>query len=120
VRCSTFNLEQDMSDDSDLPEQVPVDDNGDGEASAREDVGYCKPPRSTRFKPRQSGNPRGRPPGARGLRAELQAELGERLPITRRGTCSCLGMRLGSRLSNQSCWDFRQRSMTIRSMPFRS
>jgi hypothetical protein len=82
-----------MSDDSDLPEQVPVDDNGDGEASAREDVGYCKPPRSTRFKPRQSGNPRGRPPGARGLRAELQAELGERLPITINNRCRRLSKR---------------------------
>jgi hypothetical protein len=29
------------------------------------DVGYAKPPRNTRFKPGQSGNPRGRPKGAK-------------------------------------------------------
>ena len=30
-------------------------------------VGNCRPPRSTRFRPGQSGNPRGRPKRARGL-----------------------------------------------------
>jgi hypothetical protein len=33
------------------------------------EVGYGKPPRHSRFKPGQSGNPRGRPKGARGLKA---------------------------------------------------
>ena len=31
------------------------------------DVGYRKPPRHTRFTKGQSGNPRGRPPGAKNL-----------------------------------------------------
>lgn len=36
------------------------------------DVGYRKPPESTRFKPGQSGNPKGRPKGARN-RPQTQA-----------------------------------------------
>jgi len=32
------------------------------------EVGYGKPPRDTRFKEGQSGNPRGRPPGLKNLR----------------------------------------------------
>jgi hypothetical protein len=37
-------------------------------------IGYCKPPKSTRFKPGISGNPKGRPKvsGARNVRRDLQ------------------------------------------------
>jgi uncharacterized protein DUF5681 len=34
--------------------------------ASRDQVGYCKPPRETRFKPGQSGNAKGRPRAARG------------------------------------------------------
>jgi hypothetical protein len=44
-------------------------------------VGYGKPPRKNQFKPGQSGNPRGRPKGAKGLKAELRAELDEFVTI---------------------------------------
>jgi hypothetical protein len=44
--------------------------------------GYGKPPRAHQFKPGQSGNPRGRPKGAKGLKAELRAELDEFVTIT--------------------------------------
>ncbi|PWE28761.1 hypothetical protein DDZ14_18825 [Maritimibacter sp. 55A14] len=37
-------------------------------------VGYCKPPQSTRFKPGQSGNPRGRPKGAKNKLPRLNEE----------------------------------------------
>jgi Family of unknown function (DUF5681) len=39
------------------------------------EVGYGKPPKHSRFKPGQSGNPRGRKKGARGLKTDLAAEL---------------------------------------------
>lgn len=44
-------------------------------------VGYRRPPRHSRFKPGQSGNPRGRPKGTRGLKSDLQAELVSRMTI---------------------------------------
>ncbi|MGN6357712.1 MAG: DUF5681 domain-containing protein [Novosphingobium sp.] len=37
--------------------------------------GFGKPPRHSQFKPGQSGNPRGRPKGARGVKTDLAAEL---------------------------------------------
>lgn len=50
-----------------------------------DEVGYCKPPKQTRFKPGQSGNPNGKPRGSRGLRTELRSELGELVTITENG-----------------------------------
>jgi hypothetical protein len=40
-------------------------------------VGYGKPPKAHRFKPGQSGNPHGRPKGARNFKTELREELAE-------------------------------------------
>jgi hypothetical protein len=40
-------------------------------------VGYRRPPKHTRFKPGQSGNPKGRPKHARNLKTEFLEELGE-------------------------------------------
>ena len=40
-----------------------------GSDTSNYEVGYCKPPAHTRFKPGQSGNPRGRPKGAKRLPA---------------------------------------------------
>ena len=41
------------------------------------EVGFRRPPKSTRFKPGQSGNPLGRPKAAPTLRADLDLELRE-------------------------------------------
>ncbi|MDP5220405.1 DUF5681 domain-containing protein [Ruegeria sp. 2205SS24-7] len=49
------------------------------------EVGYQKPPKHTRFKKGHSGNPKGRPKGARGLKTDLRAELSERVAITENG-----------------------------------
>src|SRR5207237_10936888 len=40
-------------------------------------VGYRTPPKVTRWKPGQSGNPKGRPRGSLNLATDLSAELGE-------------------------------------------
>ena len=39
------------------------------------EVGYGKPPKHSRFPPGQSGNPKGRRKGSRGLKSDLEAEL---------------------------------------------
>lgn len=45
-----------------------------GPDTARYDVGYGKPPAETRFKPGHSGNPRGRPKGAKNRAPALNEE----------------------------------------------
>src|SRR5712671_1668086 len=46
------------------------------------EVGYGKPPRDTRFPKGQSGNPRGRPPGAKNLKTLLSEALNEPVIVT--------------------------------------
>ena len=53
----------------------------DAAVTAGYEVGYRKPPRHTRFKPGQSGNPRGRPKGTKNLKTDLIEELGEKIVI---------------------------------------
>jgi len=64
--------------DDDLPEE------GEAQLPAVQggyQVGYKKPPRNTQFKPGQSGNPRGRKKGSRGLKTDLNAELNRVLEV---------------------------------------
>src|SRR5215469_15592455 len=49
------------------------------------EVGYGKPPRHTRFKKGQSGNPRGRPCGSKNLKTLLSEALSEPVIITENG-----------------------------------
>ena len=49
------------------------------------EVGYGKPPTSTRWQKGQSGNPHGRPKASRGLKADLHAELISRMEIQMNG-----------------------------------
>lgn len=46
-----------------------------------DEVGYRKPPKRTRFKKGQSGNPRGRPKGS-GMRSAAEKVLEQTVPIT--------------------------------------
>jgi Family of unknown function (DUF5681) len=58
---------------------MPRDGEGDYE------VGYGKPPHHTRFKRGQSGNPKGRPPGAKNLASSLNELLNELVVIKEDG-----------------------------------
>jgi hypothetical protein len=48
-------------------------------------VGFGRPPRHTRFKPGESGNPHGRPKGAKNIATALEQELNAQVTITERG-----------------------------------
>ena len=48
-------------------------------------VGYGRPPVATRFRPGRSGNPRGRPRGARNLATIVAAALAERVTVKENG-----------------------------------
>ena len=48
-------------------------------------VGFKKPPKRHQFQPGQSGNPNGRPKGARNFRTDLREELSELLSIREEG-----------------------------------
>ena len=69
---------------------IPVEAGGEPEESssgAEYQVGYGKPPKRTRFKPGQSGNPKGRPKGAKGLNTIVRESLGGKLAVrTSEGT----------------------------------
>src|SRR5436305_13442975 len=58
---------------------MPPDEQGDHE------VGYRNPPRHTRFTKGQSGNPRGRPPGAKNLKTLLSDALNEFVIVSENG-----------------------------------
>jgi hypothetical protein len=58
---------------------MPRDNQGDYE------VGYGKPPRHTRFKRGQSGNPRGRPAGSTNLATLVNKALNERVIVADNG-----------------------------------
>ena len=49
------------------------------------EVGYGKPPRHTRFAKGQSGNPRGRPCGAKNFNMLLEEALDETVTVTENG-----------------------------------
>ena len=49
------------------------------------EIGYGKPPKSTRFKPGQSGNPRGRTRGQPNILTDVLKELAEQIQIQERG-----------------------------------
>ena len=65
---------------TDRPSRHPSEQTSDGYA-----VGYGKPPKSTRFGPGRSGNPKGRPKGAKNLKTLIERELGRTVVIRDEG-----------------------------------
>jgi len=60
--------------------------NGGGNGPERDyEVGRGKPPLHSRFKPGQSGNPKGRPKGVRNFKTDVQATLEAPVKVTRDG-----------------------------------
>lgn len=53
---------------------------------AADEVGYGKPPKSTRFKPGQSGNPKGRPKGSKNISTLIQEELDKKIVVKEGGS----------------------------------
>ena len=49
------------------------------------EVGYGKPPEQSRFKPGQSGNPKGRPKGVRNFKTDVQTTLKAPVKVIRGG-----------------------------------
>jgi hypothetical protein len=66
---------------------VKIDEAESSDAEPRADyiVGRGRPPAASRFRPGQSGNPRGRPRNARGLSAIVATALSERIAVTENG-----------------------------------
>jgi hypothetical protein len=50
-----------------------------------DDVGYGKPPKRTQFKKGESGNPRGRPKGAKSISTIVEEELNRKIEVTENG-----------------------------------
>jgi hypothetical protein len=48
-------------------------------------VGNCRPPKETRFKPGQSGNPKGKAKGAIGISAQIEKLLRRKISVTENG-----------------------------------
>ena len=58
---------------------------GAREKSGDYEVGYGKPPVNTRFKPGQSGNPKGRPRGSKSFAGLMRAALSETVQVREDG-----------------------------------
>jgi hypothetical protein len=64
-------------------------------SSRRYDIGYGAPPKETRWKRGQSGNPRGRPPKRADFRDELRAVLAETIKVTIDGEPQAVSIQKG-------------------------
>lgn len=49
------------------------------------EIGYCRPPKHSQFKPGQSGNRKGRPRGSQNLDTIIRRRLAQRIPMREAG-----------------------------------
>ena len=89
-----------------------------GKSGGNDGIGCGKPPKHTRFKAGQSGNPKGRPTGSRNFETEVRAKLQAPVKVSKNGrertistqqpALKCLASRrfkgINVRLSNLSVW----------------
>lgn len=61
--------------------QTQTDDAPAPCASGDYEIGYGRPPRANRFRPGQSGNPRGRPKGGKGLNTIVRESLTQKVAV---------------------------------------
>ena len=71
--------------DEDVTRAVVEDKEGVGGDPASYEVGYAKPPRHTRFKPGQSGNPKGRKRASKSTGTLLREILNETIVVREGG-----------------------------------
>ncbi len=75
--------------DGDFPAVSPRRWKGEGY-----EVGYGKPPRSSRFQKGRSGNPKGRPKGSRSAKSLLEQALAAPITISEGGTTKVVEQRM--------------------------
>ena len=73
-----------------MSKKPPKKSSGDG-------VGYCRPPKAHRFKPGQSGNPKGRPKGVPTLQEAITREAAKLVKVKQGGRFSQYLRRRSSR-----------------------
>ncbi|MGJ0509401.1 MAG: DUF5681 domain-containing protein [Methylocystis sp.] len=68
------------------------------------EVGYGRPPKGTRFRPGQSGNPKGRPRRQRTIGASLQRALSRRVRVQENGVTKKVSVKdiIASQLTNKA------------------
>lgn len=67
--------------DADVGANIASQANCSAQSPRSYDIGYGKPPVSTRFQPGQSGNPKGKPKGAKGLNTIVRETLGGKIAV---------------------------------------
>ena len=81
------------------------------------EVGYGKPPFATRFRKGRSGNPRGRPRGARGVGPLLDEALAQEVTVTEGGKTTRISKRealILSLITKAIKGDMRAAAQTLR------